>query len=231
MKKHNVLNEIKGKLIVSCQALPEEPLHSPYIMSRMAYAAMLGGAGGIRANSIEDITEIKKIVNLPIIGIIKVDYPECDVYITPTMKEIDALVECGVDIIAIDATKRLRPDGRDLATFFKEARNKYPEQLFMADCSCIQEGLFAEEIGFDLIGTTMCGYTAYTKGTKLPDYEMMKTLVQHCNKPVIAEGGIWCPDDLKKAMDTGVYAAVVGSVITRPMLITKRYVDAIQNKN
>ena len=118
-----ILNRIKGGLVVSCQALKEEPLYSSYIMSRMAYAAMLGGAVGIRANTIADITEIKKRVSLPIIGIIKEVYGDCDVYITPTMKEVDALVECGVSIIAADATdsdKRPRPDGKSLDEFFGE---------------------------------------------------------------------------------------------------------------
>lgn len=228
MRTHEeIFNQIKGKLIVSCQALPDEPLHSSFIMSRMAYAAMLGGASGIRANTVEDITEIKKTVDLPVIGIIKKDYPDCDVYITPTMDEVDALVECGVDIIALDATNRTHPDGSSINDFFKEVRAKYPDQLFMADCSSPEEGMNAAEIGFDLIGTTMSGYTPYTKGTPLPNFDMMEYLVKNCSKPVIAEGGIWCPADLKKAMDTGVLAAVVGSVITRPMLITQKYVAAI----
>lgn len=230
MSKMDILEKIKGKLIVSCQALPDEPLHSSFIMSRMAYAAMLGGAGGIRANSVEDIAEIKRIVNLPIIGICKVEYEGCEVYITPTMKEVDALVSCGVDIIAMDATARPRPDGRSVEEFFSEVREKYPEQVFMADCSCTEEGMRAAACGFDLVGTTMSGYTSYTKGTKLPNFKMMEALVKKSGVPVIAEGGIWCTEDLKQAMNTGVHAAVVGSVITRPMLITKRYVEAISGQ-
>lgn len=228
MENQQIMERIQGGLIVSCQALKEEPLYSSYIMSRMAYAAMLGGAVGIRANTVEDITEIKKLVDLPIIGIIKEVYEDSDVYITPTMKEVDALVECGVEIIALDATKRSRPAGVTLKEFFKEVRSKYPNQFFMADCSSIEEGMTAAEFGFDFIGTTMSGYTPYTKGTKLPNFEMMETLVKECKKPVIAEGGIWCPEDLKKALDTGAHAAVVGTAITRPMDITKRYVEAIK---
>lgn len=223
----NVLEAIKGGLIVSCQALKEEPLHSSYIMSRMAYAAMLGGAVGIRANTVEDITEIKKTVDLPIIGIIKEVYGDCNVYITPTMKEIDALVECGVDIIASDATCRERPDGKTVGEFFKEVREKYPDQLFMADCSSYEEGMHAAEIGFDLVGTTMNGYTDYTKGVELPNLDLMGRLARECGKPVIAEGGIWLPDQLKAALEAGVHAAVIGGAITRPMEITKRFVAAI----
>ncbi len=226
-----ILEQIRGGLIVSCQALKSEPLHSSYIMSRMAYAAMLGGAVGIRANTVEDITEIKKTVNLPVIGIIKEDYPDCDVYITPTMKEIDALVECGVSIIATDATdsaRRPRPDGRSLDDLFAEMRQRYPDQLFMADCSDYEEGIHAAEIGFDLIGTTMHGYTEYTKGVSLPDIELMGRLARECGKPVVAEGGIWTPEQLKAALDSGVWTAVIGGAITRPLEITRRFVSAIR---
>ena len=227
-KNKQILDAIKGQLIVSCQALPSEPLHSSYIMSRMAYAAYLGGSKGIRANSAEDILEIKKTVDLPVIGIIKIDYEDApDVYITPTMKEVDALVEIGVEVIAMDATKRTRSGQLDLDTFFKAVREKYPDQLFMADCSNIEEGMHAAEIGFDLIGTTMAGYTEYTKGCSLPPYRMIKTLVEQCGKPVIAEGNISTPEQCRHAMDIGVHAVVVGSAITRPLEITKKFKAAL----
>lgn len=227
MSREQVIEQIRGGLIVSCQALEEEPLHSSYIMSRMAYAAKLGGAVGIRANTVEDIVEIKKSVQLPIIGIIKKAYQESEVYITPTMKEVEELVACGVEIIAMDCTKRLRPKGLILEDFFKEVRMKYPNQLFMADCSTIEEGMHAAAIGFDFIGTTMSGYTPYTQGVSLPNYEMMRRLVLESGKPVIAEGGIWDPNQLKEALEMGVLSAVVGTAITRPREITRRYVEAI----
>lgn len=192
---------------------------------------MLGGAVGIRANTVEDITEIKKTVDLPIIGIIKQDYEGYDVYITPTMKEIDALAECGVSVIALDATdssKRSRPDGRSLDDSFGDIRKKYPDQLFMADCSNYEEAMHAAEIGFDLIGTTMHGYTEYTKGVTLPDMDLIKSLVRDSKKPVVAEGGIWTPEQLKGVLDTGVWTVVIGGAITRPLEITKRFVAAIQ---
>ncbi len=225
-----ILEQIKGGLVVSCQALPDEPLHSSYIMSRMAYAAMLGGAVGIRANTVADIKEIRKTTDLPVIGIIKQVYGDCSVYITPTMKEIDALADCGVEIIAADATdsvKRPRPDGKSLDEFFKEVREKYPDQLFMADCSSYEEGMHAAEIGFDLIGTTMNGYTEYTRDAELPNIDLMGRLARECGKPVIAEGGIWLPEQLRAALDAGVHAAVIGGAITRPLEITKRFVAAI----
>lgn len=223
-----ILEKIKGGLIVSCQALPEEPLHSPYIMSRMAYAAKLGGAAGIRANTVEDITEIKKTVDLPIIGIIKQIYDDSDVYITPTLNEVEKLYECGVDIIAVDATNRMRTGGLSFESFFTEVRKRFPNQLFMADTSCFSEGKKARELGIDIVGTTMSGYTPYTKGNTLPDFSLMERYVKELDCPVIAEGGIWTPEQLKTALDIGVHAAVVGTAITRPMEITKRFADAIK---
>lgn len=221
--------KVGGKLIVSCQALPEEPLHSSFIMGKMALAALWGGAAGIRANTVEDILEIRKNVDLPIIGIIKKVYPDHpDVYITPTMEEIDALAAIGVEVIALDATKRMRPGDKTLDELFTVARKKYPDQLFMADCSSIEEGLHAAELGFDLIGTTMASYTPYTAGCPLPPYDMISTLVEKSGKPVVAEGNLSTPEELRHAMDLGVMTAVVGSAITRPMLITKKFVAALE---
>lgn len=226
-KNTKILEQIKGGLIVSCQALPHEPLYDSYIMSKMAYAAMLGGAVGIRANTVVDILAIRERVNLPIIGIIKQEYDDSDVYITPTIDEVDALVEIGCDIIATDATKRIRPNGKNFEEFFSEVRAKYPNQLFMADTSCFEEGQLAERLGFDLIGTTMAGYTSYTKGRSLPDLELIEKYSKELNVPIIAEGGIWSPEDLKNVYKAGAFSAVCGTAITRPMDITKRFVKAL----
>lgn len=226
-KNTKILEQIKGGLIVSCQALPHEPLYDSYIMSKMAYAAMLGGAVGIRANTVVDILAIRERVNLPIIGIIKHEYDDSDVYITPTIDEVDALVEIGCDIIATDATKHIRPNGKAFEDFFREVRAKYPNQLFMADTSCFEEGQLAERLGFDLIGTTMAGYTPYTKGRSLPDLELIEKYSRELNVPIIAEGGIWSPDDLKNVYKAGAFSAVCGTAITRPMDITKRFVKAL----
>lgn len=223
------VESIKGKLIVSCQALPDEPLHSSFIMGRMALAALQGGAKGIRANTKEDITEIKKTVNLPVIGIVKRDYENCNVYITPTMKEVDELVETGVEIIALDATDRLRPNGVKLDDFFKEVKAKYPNQLFMADCSTVEEALHADEIGFDFIGTTMVGYTEQSKGLKIEanDFEILREIVAKAKHKVIAEGNINTPEKAKRVIELGAYSVVVGSIITRPQLITKSFAEAL----
>ena len=218
--------QVKGKLIVSCQALPDEPLHSSYIMGRMAYAAYVGGASGIRANTVADIKEIKNTVDLPIIGIIKHQYGDNNVYITPTMTEIDALVAEGVDVIAIDGTKRERPDGRTLENLMKEVRAKYPDQLFMADISCAEEAVECERLGFDIVGTTLVGYTEYTKGND-PLTELAK-VVAAVKIPVIGEGNLDTPAKAKKALETGAYAVVVGGAITRPQQITRKFVTEME---
>jgi len=224
----NVLDRIRRKLVVSCQALPDEPLHSPFIMGRMAYAAFLGGASGIRANSVEDIREIKQQVDLPIIGIIKKDYEGSSVFITPTMKEVDELCHEGVDIIAMDATDRVRPDGSTISELFPLLRKKYKDQLFMADCSTYAEAIEAAALGFDIIGTTLSGYTEATKDNVLPDFQLIEKLVNTISNPIIAEGGISTPEELKQLFDQGIYSAVVGSSITRPMEITKKFVKAVE---
>lgn len=227
-KKQAVLSQIKGGLVVSCQALSDEPLHSSIIMGRMAYAAMLGGACGIRANTPEDILQIRREVDLPIIGLTKCVSPDSPVYITPTLCEVDALCEAGCEIIAMDATDRPHTGGLTIEALFPQVRAKYPEQLFMADIATFEEGLNAQRLGFDLVSTTLSGYTSDTKDRVLPDFELMRRLSLALSIPVIGEGGIWSPDELKKAMEQGVFACVVGTAITRPREITRRFADAIK---
>lgn len=223
---------IEGKLIVSCQALPDEPLHSPVIMGRMALAAKEGGASGIRANTREDIIEIKRVVDLPIIGIVKKNYEDSHVYITPTMAEVDELVSANVDIIALDATIELRPNNMSLEAFFKLVKEKYPHQKFMADCSTLEEAIEADRLGFDFIGTTLVGYTRYTEGTQIEanDFELIKKILSSVKTPVIAEGNISTPEKARRVLELGCYSVVVGSAITRPQWITKKFIDEMEKK-
>lgn len=222
------MEELRHKLIVSCQALPDEPLHSDFIMARMAVAAKEGGASGIRANSVVDIAAIQKAVDLPIIGIIKRDYQGADVYITATMKEVDELMTVRPNIIAIDATTSTRPNGESLKEFFQKAKEKYPDQLWMADCSTIDEMLAADQLGFDFIGTTLVGYTKQSQGDKIEsnDFEIIRKALSKLSHPLIAEGNIDTPDKVRRVLELGAYSVVVGSAITRPQLITKKFVEA-----
>lgn len=223
------VESLKGKLIVSCQALPHEPFHSSFIMGRMALAAKEGGAYGIRANTKEDIAEIQTQVDLPVIGIVKRDYEDSKVYITPTMKEINELMEVRPDIIALDATHSLRPGGRTLDEFYREIRKSYPEQLLMADCSTVEEALFADQLGFDFIGTTLVGYTDQSKSLKIEsnDFEIIRQIVAKVKHRVIAEGNINTPEKARRVIELGAFSVVVGSIITRPQLITKSFAEAL----
>lgn len=229
MKEESRIAQLKGQLIVSCQALENEPLHSSFIMGRMALAAFQGGAAGIRANTVSDIREIKKNVDLPIIGIIKKDYEDSEIYITSTMAEFDELAEEGVTIIAVDATDRIRPGGVSLDDFYHKVREKYPDQLIMADCSTLEEAIHADELGFDFIGTTLVGYTEESRDDVIAenDFEILKNILKAVKHPVIAEGNINTPEKLRRVIDLGAYCAVVGSIITRPQIITKSFTDAL----
>lgn len=206
-------------LIVSCQALPDEPLHSSFIMSKMALAAKEGGAVGIRANGVGDIKAIKGEVDLPVIGIIKINYDGMKPYITPTMKEVDALIESKVDVVAVDATIDQTEE------FLKSLKEKYPNQKFMADISTVEEGLRAEALGFDYIGTTLVGYTDQSKG--LNNFDVLKGLIEKCKAPIVAEGNFDTPEKARKALEAGAYTVVVGGAITRPQLITKKFAEEV----
>lgn len=215
-------------LIVSCQAVKGEPLYGLGIMKYMARAAVAGGAVGIRANYVSDIEDIRTEVDVPIICIIKAEYEDSEVYITPTKKEVDDLINCGAKVIALDATLRKRPGGVTLKELVEYVREKAPDVELMADCSDYTEAKIAVELGFDYVGTTLRGYTAHTKGTQLPDVDFIAKLVKDFpDTKIIAEGGIWERGQLEKVWATGVYAVVIGSAITRPRDITKRFAEVI----
>ena len=192
-------------------------------------AAEEGGAKGIRANTREDIREIQSLVDLPIIGIVKRDYPDSKVYITPTMKEVDELMEVRPDILAMDATGALRPGKLTLDDFYGQVRAKYPDAVLMADCSTVDEAVHADRLGFDFIGTTMVGYTEQSKGDHIEadHFAILREILQKVSHPVIAEGNINTPEKARTVIRLGAYCVVVGSIITRPQLITKAFAEAL----
>lgn len=228
--KENLIDYLKGKLIVSCQALEGEPLYRPegHIMDLMAKAAVEAGAVAIRAQGAQDVAQIKEMVDVPVIGLIKKVYEGYDGYITMTMAEIDALVEVGADVIALDATNRKRGDGLTAYQFIEKIFEKYPDVLLMADVSTVEEGILAEKAGCQFVGTTLSGYTEYTEGRPAPDFELMKELSEVLKVPVIAEGRIHYPNQALEALKVGVHAVVVSGAITRPLEITARFIDAIK---
>lgn len=228
-----MLETVKGRLIVSCQALENEPLHSAFIMSRMAVAAEEGGAAGIRANSVVDIRAIKEQVRLPVIGILKRDYPGSEVFITATMREVDELMAVAPEMLALDATDRPRPDGQPLAEMVAQIRARYPSLLLMADISSVEEAKTAQTLGFDCVGTTLYGYTRATQGHSLPedDCRFLREVLAAVSIPVIAEGNVETPAIAARCLALGAHAVVVGGAITRPQQITGRFVAAIAGES
>lgn len=227
--KNTFLDQVKGSLIISCQALPDEPLHSSFIMSRMALAAKEAGAAGIRANSIVDIQAIQDEVDLPVIGLNKVDYPDSPVYITPTIKEMRAVAATGCAAVACDVTGQPRPNGEKLADIVATMRSEFPDTLLMADTDTLENVRLADELGFDIIGTTMHGYTPATKGANIADddFAYLKAVLKTTSHPVIAEGKVDTPAKMKRCLDLGCHAVVVGGAITRPLQIAKNFIDAL----
>ena len=231
MKKSEFIKLVHGGLIISCQALPGEPLYRPEggIMALMAIAAAEAGAVGIRANSVQDIKQIQKAVDLPIIGIIKKDYPPEAPYITPTIKEIDELVALKCEVIALDCTLRKRHDGKEIGEFIKEIKQKYPHQLFMGDISSYEEAINAYKNGIDFVGTTLSGYTAESKKSDQPDYALVEKLVNE-KISVIAEGKIHTPEQLKHMINLNPTGIVVGGAITRPLQIAKSFTQVFKDE-
>ena len=214
-------------LIVSCQALPDEPLFGSQHMAAMARAAGLGGAVAIRANGPEDIAAIRAAVELPIIGLFKEELPGCEVRITPTLAHADQIARAGADIIAFDATRRARPGNLTIKQMIDHIHEKLGKPA-LADVSALDEGLAAVEAGADFVATTLSGYTSYSPFQPGPDFDLLEQLVQKLNLPVIAEGRISTPEQAAQALKLGAHAVVVGGAITRPQWITAQFADVLK---
>ncbi|WP_424684343.1 N-acetylmannosamine-6-phosphate 2-epimerase [Enterococcus sp.] len=221
-----ILDKLKKQVIVSCQALDNEILHGSDIMAKMAIAAEQGDAAGIRANSAKDVRAIKEAVDLPIIAIIKAVYPNSDVYITPTIKEVDELAVLQPAFIAMDCTWRKRPK-ETLEEVVAHCRMHYPEIMLMADCGSYRDAELANNLGFDILGTTLSGYTEETKNVSLPNISLVEQMVANFDRPVFCEGGIHTTDEMNRAFAAGAHTSVIGGAITRPNEITQYFVSHI----
>ncbi|MBC7761634.1 MAG: N-acetylmannosamine-6-phosphate 2-epimerase [Candidatus Saccharibacteria bacterium] len=222
-----MIDSLRGGLIVSCQAYPGEPLRDPHAMSLIAMSAAAGGAVGIRAQGVEDIILIRELVALPLIGLLKIG--DGDVFITPTLAHAIAVAEGGADIVAIDGTRRDRPDGLTLAQTIR-AIHETTGALVMADAGSLEDGESAQDAGADIVGTTLSGYTGARPRTIEPDFELISEMATVLSVPVFAEGRIRTPAQAREALDRGAYAVVVGTAITHPTSITSWYVDALNRE-
>ena len=223
----DIITNLKGKIIVSSQAMPDEPLYKEECMNAMMASVINGGAAALRVAGARDVRNAKKF-NVPVIGLTKPEklppnWKEV-VYITPTMKEVKELIDAGADIIAFDGT--LRNGKARLEEFISEIHKE--NRLAMADISTLEEGLECVKLGADIVSTTLAGYTLESgEPTEGPDYDLLKKLVSATNTPVILEGRIWEPKEVKKAFELGAHCVVIGSAITRPQLITKRFIEGV----
>ncbi len=224
----DIIKQIKGTVVVSVQAMPSEPLYLEKCMAAMMKSVITGGASALRVAGARDVKNAKQLFHVPVIGLTKPNQIPKNwkeiVYITPTIKDVIELIEAGADIIATDATQRKRPNGEKLQDLFKYIHiNK---RLAMADISTVEEGIKAAELGADILSTTLAGYTLESANSPAnePDFELLKQLTQQTNLPVVLEGRIWEPEQVDRAFELGAHCVVIGSAITRPQLITKRFV-------
>ena len=232
MTKQELFDLIRGTIVVSCQATPGEPLYmkDQSVMYLMARAAKQAGAKMIRTSSVRDIVEIKEETGLPVIGLIKREYPGYTGRITMTMREVDECMEAMADIVSIDCTFNERGDGLTPGEFLAKVKEKYPNIIIMADCATLEEAVAAYEAGADLVGSTMNGYTPQTRDCKgEPNYELVRDMVAALPCPVIAEGRVHTPEQARKMLQLGAWAVVVGGAITRPLEIATRFMDAVKD--
>lgn len=223
------LRRMCGGLVVSCQAPPGSPLRTPSIMAAMARAAEMGGASGIRANGAADVRAILDAVSLPVMGLSKVDYPGSPVYITPTIVDIDALLDAGCRLIALDATNRSRPDGVTLRALVDHIHSA--GALAFGDIATTDDIDGALDAGVDAIGTTLSGYTGTTAAPPGPDLELVRELAQRSPVPVYAEGRYRSASQVAEARSLGASFVVIGGAITDPITITRTLAQPFAEEN
>ena len=231
MNKLEVLKKIEKKLIVSCQARVGWAMYGADIMAGFAKAAEEGGASGIRATGVDNILAIKKKVSLPIIGINKQFSDEFEVYITPTYESAKEILDCGIEIIALDATSRKRPNDENIKEIILKIKENYPGVLIMGEIDTIEEAKKALKLDLDIISTTLSGYTEESKDVNSVNIDLIKEIKKITNLPIIAEGKIKTEVDAREVIEAGAYAVVVGTSITRPEVITNRFVVELNKLN
>ena len=221
----DIIEALRGGLIGSCQAYPGEPMLHPQTMTQVAQSVVRGGAVGVRLKGLDDLRLARSVLHVPIIGLVKVG--NVGVYITPTLKDALAVAETGCEIVAIDGTRRPRPDGYSLRETITEVQRQFPGTLLMADCGSLDDGLASRDAGADLVGTTLAGYSGERQATHGPDLELVEDLSEHIDVPIIAEGRIHNASEAAQALQRGALAVTIGTAITHPESITRWFCDGI----
>ena len=224
MSANDLLAQLKGQLIVSCQPVRNGVFDNPEAVKSFIRAASTYGAGGIRVEGTRDCRAARSITDLPIIGLIKKQVQDTDVFITPTQHDIDELVQTGVEVVAVDATRRSRPVAVEDLINHIHAHNLFS----MADVSTFEEGILAAEAGATFVATTLSGYTDYSRQAKGPDLELVQALSGHGVR-VVAEGNIATPEQAVSALHRGAFAVTVGTAITRPEWIVQSFVKQMHD--
>lgn len=225
MRKKFTFPQLKNGLIISCQPRPGSAFDHSNFVAAMATVAEQQGAVAVRIRGVRDIRAVRRAVSIPVLGIEKINDPTSEVYITPTLESVCRVYRAGAQIIAMDATERPRPSGQTLAGIIRSAKSSM-DALFMADIATLQQGVHAARLGFDMIGTTLFGYTNETRHLEGPALGLARRLVREVDIPVILEGRVHEPELVRRAFDVGVYAVVVGTAITDFEWLSRRFIDA-----
>jgi N-acylglucosamine-6-phosphate 2-epimerase len=225
LNKDSTLSQLKNGLIVSCQPRLNSALDHPEFVAALAAVAEGQGAAAVRIRGVRDIRAVRRAVRVPVIGIEKINDPDSEVYITPTLESVRRVYRAGAKIIAMDATERPRPRGQSLAEIIRTAKANC-DGLYMADVATVRQGVEAARLGFDIVGTTLFGYTKETRHSKGPAFHLARQLVKELDIPVILEGRVHEPDDVRRAFELGVYAVVVGTAITDFEWLSRRFIEA-----
>jgi len=225
LRKQIALSRLKNGLIISCQPRPGSALDHSNFVAAMAAVAEEQGAVAVRIRGARHIRAVRHTVQIPVLGIEKINDPDSEVYITPTLESVRRVHRAGAQIIAMDATERPRPRGQSLAAIISAAKSTL-DALFMADVATFRQGVEAARLGFDMVGTTLCGYTKETQNCKGPAFDLARRLVREIDIPVILEGRVRDPQDVRRAFDLGVHAVVVGTAITDIEVLSRRFIEA-----
>ena len=227
MNQNGLFESLRGRLIVSCQAESGSPFNSPVFISAFARAAEAGEAAAVRIQDFDNVAMVRSNVRLPIIGLTKSKYPDGSVLITPSIEDALVLQDKGADIIAVDGTRRPRHlfrSGPEMIIRLKQEGIR----IVLADVDSLEDAINAEKAGADMVATTLSGYTPETRNRSAkPDFDLVKALYKSCSIPVLAEGRIWTPEEARQALECGAWSVVIGSAITRPVEIVKRFTDVM----